>query len=110
MYELLTGSTPFDKHRLRTAGWDEMLRIIREEEPPKPSTRLSTFSKLRETSPNAVQPTAASGSPAHLCRLSSVAALRRIEPAQLTKLVRGELDWIVMKALEKERGRRYETA
>jgi WD40 repeat protein/serine/threonine protein kinase len=110
MYELLTGSTPFDKHRLRTAGWDEMLRIIREEEPPKPSTRLSTFSKLRDTRPNAEQPTALSGQSARYCRLSSVAALRRIEPAQLTKLVRGELDWIVMKALEKERGRRYETA
>jgi serine/threonine protein kinase/Flp pilus assembly protein TadD len=87
LYELLTGSTPFDKGRLRSAGWDEMLRIIREEEPTRPSTKLST----------------AEGLPA-------LAANRGTEPAKLTKLVRGELDWIVMKALEKDRSRRYETA
>lgn len=88
LYELLTGATPFDKQRLRSAGIDEMLRIIREEEPPKPSTRLwdSRFS------------------------LPSVSAQRRMEPSRLTRLVRGDLDWIVMKALEKDRSRRYETA
>ncbi len=87
LYELLTGCTPFDKERLRSAAFDETLRIIREEEPPKPSTRLSS----NETLP-------------------SVAANRRIEPKKLSMLVRGELDWIVMKALEKDRARRYETA
>jgi tetratricopeptide (TPR) repeat protein len=88
LYELLTGGTPFDKQRLRSAAFDEMLRIIREEEPPKPSTRLSELSDS----------------------LPSISAQRRTEPAKLTKLVRGELDWIVMKALEKDRSRRYETA
>jgi tetratricopeptide (TPR) repeat protein/serine/threonine protein kinase len=88
LYELLTGSTPFDKDRLRSAAFDEMLRIIREEEPPKPSTRLSTSQDS----------------------LPSISAQRQTEPAKLTKLLRGELDWIVMKALEKDRSRRYETA
>ncbi len=88
LYELLTGSTPFDRKRLRSAAFDEMLRIIREEEPPKPSTRLSDSHDS----------------------LPSISALRQTEPAKLTKLVRGELDWIVMKALEKDRNRRYETA
>jgi serine/threonine protein kinase/tetratricopeptide (TPR) repeat protein len=88
LYELLTGTTPFDQERLRKAGFDEVRRIIREEEPPKPSTRLST---LGET-------------------LSAVSAKRKTEPRKLPALVRGELDWIVMKALEKDRTRRYETA
>jgi serine/threonine protein kinase/Flp pilus assembly protein TadD len=88
LYELLTGTTPFDKQRLRSSAWDEMLRIIREEEPPKPSTRLSNS---KDTLP-------------------SISAHRHTAPAKLTKLVRGELDWIVMKALAKERDRRYETA
>ena len=88
LYELLTGSTPLDRKRLRSAAYDEMLRIIREEEPPKPSTRLSESGE----------------------KLPSIAAQRRTEPAKLSKLVRGEIDWIVMKALEKDRGRRYETA
>jgi serine/threonine protein kinase/tetratricopeptide (TPR) repeat protein len=87
LYELLTGSTPFEQKRLREAALDEVLRIIREEEPPKPSTRLSTS----ETLP-------------------SIAANRHTEPARLSKEVSGELDWIVMKALEKDRNRRYETA
>jgi serine/threonine protein kinase/tetratricopeptide (TPR) repeat protein len=87
LYELLTGATPFDKKRLREAAFDEMLRMIREEEPPKPSTRLST-SEGR----------------------ASIAANRSMEPNKLRGLVRGELDWIVMKALEKDRNRRYETA
>jgi tetratricopeptide (TPR) repeat protein/serine/threonine protein kinase len=87
LYELLTGSTPFTKKELEKAGMLEMLRVIREEEPSKPSTKLST----------------AEGLP-------TLAANRGTEPAKLTRLVRGELDWIVMKALEKDRGRRYETA
>ena len=87
LYELLTGTTPLEKHRFKEAAWDEVRRVLREEEPPRPSARLSTT----ETLP-------------------SVAACRQSEPARLTKLVRGELDWIVMKALAKERSRRYETA
>jgi eukaryotic-like serine/threonine-protein kinase len=87
LYELLTGATPFDRQRLRSAAFEEMLRIIREEEPPKPSTRLSTIDTL-----------------------PSVAANRHMEPKKLSMLIRGELDWIVMKALEKDRSRRYETA
>jgi serine/threonine protein kinase/tetratricopeptide (TPR) repeat protein len=87
LYELLTGTTPFDKNRLRQAAFDEVLQIIRQEEPPKPSTRLST----------------AEGLP-------SIAANRGLEPRKLSGLVRRELDWIVMRALEKDRTRRYETA
>jgi serine/threonine protein kinase len=87
LYELLTGCTPFDGARLRSAAFDETLRIIREEEPPNPSTRLSDI----ETLP-------------------TIAALRGVEPARLSGVLRGELDWIVMKALEKDRNRRYETA
>jgi serine/threonine protein kinase len=86
LYELLTGTTPFDRQRLREAAFDEMLRMIREEEPPKPSTRLSTAEAR-----------------------ASIAANRGMEPNKLCGLVRGELDWIVMKALEKDRNRRYET-
>jgi WD40 repeat protein/serine/threonine protein kinase/tetratricopeptide (TPR) repeat protein len=87
LYELLAGSTPFDAKRLRKAAFDEMLRIIREEEPARPSTKLSSSENL-----------------------PSIAAQRHSEPAKLTRLVRGELDWIVMKSLEKDRNRRYETA
>jgi serine/threonine protein kinase len=87
LYELLTGSTPFARKRLQTAAFDEMLRIIREEEPPKPSTRLSTTGAL-----------------------PSIAVNRASQPNKLSGLVRGELDWVVMKALEKDRNRRYETA
>jgi len=88
LYELLTGTTPLDKDRLKQAAFDEVRRIIREEEPPKPSTRL-------------VESKAS---------LASISAQRHTDPAKLTRLLRGELDWIVMKALEKERARRYETA
>jgi serine/threonine protein kinase len=88
LYELLTGTTPLERQRLRSAAFTEMLRMIREEEPPRPSTRLS-----------------ASGD-----KLPTISAQRKTEPAKLTRLVRGELDWIVMKALEKDRARRYETA
>jgi serine/threonine protein kinase/tetratricopeptide (TPR) repeat protein len=87
LYELLTGTTPVDKERLKQAAFDEVRRIIREEEPPRPSTRLSTTEAL-----------------------PIIAANRGLEPKKLSGLVRGELDWIVMKALEKERNRRYETA
>ena len=88
LYELLTDSTPLERGRLREAGYIEILKRIKEEEPPRPSTRLSA-SKVT---------------------LASVSAPFRTEPASLTKFVRGELDWIVMKALEKDRTRRYETA
>ncbi len=88
LYELLTGSTPLERAKLREAGYNEILRRIKEEEPPKPSTRLS---ELRNALP-------------------SISSQRHTEPAKLTRLVRGELDWIVMKALEKDRTRRYETA
>src|SRR5262245_35252075 len=87
LYELLTGSTPFAQKRFHEAAFDEVLRIIREDEPPKPSTKLSSSDKL-----------------------PSIAANRHSEPARLTKEVRGELDWIVMKSLDKDRNRRYETA
>jgi serine/threonine protein kinase len=87
LYELLAGSPPFSRKELEKAGMLEMLRVIREQEPSKPSTKLST----------------AEGLP-------TLAANRGTEPAKLARLVRGELDWIVMKALEKDRTRRYETA
>jgi tetratricopeptide (TPR) repeat protein/serine/threonine protein kinase len=87
LYELLTGSTPLTKKRVKEAALLEVLRVIREEDPPKPSTRLSTTDEL-----------------------PSVAANRGLEPKKLSGVVRGELDWIVMKALEKDRNRRYETA
>jgi tetratricopeptide (TPR) repeat protein len=88
LYELLTGTTPLLRKRLKQSALDEALRIIREEEPPKPSTRLTDSSE----------------------QLTSLAAQRNMEPAKLTRLLRGELDWLVMKALEKDRNRRYETA
>src|SRR5947209_7690918 len=87
LYELLAGSPPFSRKELEKAGLLEMLRLIREQEPQSPSTKLST----------------AEGLP-------TLAANRGTEPKRLTALVRGELDWIVMKALEKDRSRRYETA
>ena len=87
LYEMLTGSTPFSKRDLEKAGVLEMLRVIREEEPARPSAKLSTAE-----------------------RLATRAARCDTAPAKLTKLVRGELDWIVMKALEKNRDRRYESA
>jgi len=86
LYELLTGSTPFDLHDLRKAGYSEMQRIIREEEPTKPSTKLSTLGE----------------------GLTDVAEQRRSNPSLLRKLLSGDLDWIVMKSLEKDRIRRYE--
>jgi WD40 repeat protein len=88
LYELLTGTTPFDRERLKHAGYDEIRRIIREEEPAKPSTRISTLGPVADT----------------------VSANRQSDPKKLGRLMRGELDWIVLKALEKDRTRRYETA
>jgi serine/threonine protein kinase/tetratricopeptide (TPR) repeat protein len=88
LYELLTGTTPFSGKELRSAAYAEIQRIIREVEPPRPSTRISANTES----------------------LASVAASRHTEPKRLGALVRGELDWIVMKALEKDRQRRYETA
>ena len=88
LYELLTGTTPFSGKELRSAAYAEIQRIIREVDPPKPSTRISHNTDT----------------------IDSVAARRHTEPRRLGTLVRGELDWIVMKALEKDRQRRYETA
>lgn len=88
LYELLTGSTPLSHQRVKEAAYAEILRLIREEDPPKPSTRLSDSGEA----------------------LASISAQRHTEPAKLSKLLRGELDWIVMKTLEKDRGRRYESA
>ena len=88
LYELSTGTTPLTHLRVKETALLEVLRVIREEEPPRPSTRLA---ESKETLP-------------------AVSEKRRTEPAKLTRLVRGELDWIVMKALEKDRNRRYETA
>src|SRR5262249_31000856 len=107
MYELLTGTTPFDKERLTRASYEEMRRIIREEEPPRPSARLSHLSKSSPHNPRSESD--ASSAPA-TSSLDAIAAQRRSDPASLAKLIRGELDWIVIKALEKDRNRRYETA
>jgi tetratricopeptide (TPR) repeat protein len=87
LYELLTGTTPFDVRRTQRAAYDEIRRIIREEEPPLPSSRISTLGEGAAT----------------------VSMSRKTEPAQLTKMLRSDLDWIVMKSLEKDRARRYET-
>jgi WD40 repeat protein len=87
LYELLTGTTPLQRKRTQATALLEVLRIVREEDPPRPSTRLSTTEEL-----------------------PTIAANRGVEPRKLTGLVRGELDWIVMKALEKDRSHRYETA
>jgi serine/threonine protein kinase/Flp pilus assembly protein TadD len=89
LYELLTGKTPFDSHRLVDAGLDEIRRIIREEDPPRPSTRLSTMTSDEQT---------------------TLASRRHCQPPKLAGLLQGDLDWIVMKCLEKDRARRYETA
>ncbi len=87
LYELLTGSPPIESDRLKRAALDEVLRIVREEEPPRPSQRLSTSQAK-----------------------ASIAAHRQSDPSKLSQLMRAEIDWIVMKALEKDRTRRYDTA
>lgn len=87
LYELLTGSTPLEKDQFKKAAFDEVLRLIKEVEPPRPSTRLSGSTSL-----------------------PGIAAQRNVDPKQLCKSLSGELDWIVMRALEKDRARRYDTA
>ncbi|MFO0841490.1 MAG: serine/threonine-protein kinase [Gemmataceae bacterium] len=89
LYELLTGTTPFDPEAFRKAGFDEMRRMIREDEPPRPSQRVSTL-----------------GAQAR----STLSARRGLDDRQLRRLLHGDLDWVVMKALEKDRNRRYESA
>jgi serine/threonine protein kinase len=89
LYELLTGKTPFDSKRLFEAGLDEVRRIIREEEPPRPSTCISTLNAQEQT---------------------ALARRHASEPPKVLGIIRGDLDWIVMKTLEKDRNRRYETA
>lgn len=88
LYELLTGTTPLKRETLRQADLVEVLRRIREEEPPKPSTRLTESNY----------------------QISPLSSRRKIDPTQWSKLIHGDLDWIVMKALDKDRNRRYETA
>jgi len=88
LYELLTGTTPFDAEELRSKGYAEMQKVIREKEPLRPSTKISTLGGA----------------------LAEIAKRRKTNPDSLTKLVRGDLDWIVMRTLEKDRTRRYETA
>ncbi len=87
LYELLTGSTPLEKAQFKNAAFGEILRMIKEVEPPKPSTRVSSSANL-----------------------PTIAAQRNLDSKQLGRSIRGDLDWIVMKAIEKERGRRYDTA
>jgi serine/threonine protein kinase/tetratricopeptide (TPR) repeat protein len=89
LYELLTGTTPFDKERMQAANYDELRRIIREEEPAQPSARISTLAADLAT---------------------TIAERRRIDRRRLLQAVRGDLDWIVMKCLDKDRNRRYESA
>ena len=89
LYELLTGTTPFDSVKLREVALGEMQRIIRDEEPPKPSTRLSTMTAVGQT---------------------TVAEQRCTESADLERLLTGDLDWIVVKAMEKDRTQRYTSA
>jgi len=89
LYELRTGTAPFDKETLQKSGFDETRRIIREVDPPRPSARIST---LRAE------------------MLSTVSDKRKIDPRKLSASLRRELDWIVMRALEKDRNRRYESA
>jgi serine/threonine protein kinase len=89
LYELLTGTTPFESERLKQVGFDEMRRVIREEEPPRPSQRVSTFDAAAR---------------------STLSERRSTDPRNFASTLRGELDWIVIKALDKDRNRRYESA
>jgi eukaryotic-like serine/threonine-protein kinase len=89
LYELLTGTTPFDTEKLTKASFDEMRRIIREDDPPRPSARMSTLKAQT---------------------LSTISQQRNIDSRRISATLRGELDWIVMKSLEKDRSRRYESA
>src|SRR5262249_5933581 len=87
LYELLTGTTPLESRRLREAGYAEMLRLIREQEPPPPSTRLSSLGDAA----------------------AALAGSRGLDVRRLARLLAGDLDWIVLKALDKDRNRRYDT-
>jgi serine/threonine protein kinase len=89
LYELLTGTTPFDKERFHSASYDELRRIIREEDPPRPSTRVGTMADDLAT---------------------TIAERQRSEPRRLLQTLRGDIDWIVMRSLDKDRARRYPTA
>ncbi|MHC4991440.1 MAG: tetratricopeptide repeat protein [Planctomycetota bacterium] len=106
LYELLTGTRPFDARRLREAGYGEIQRIIREEEPERPSTRLSSLigggprSRRRKAMAASEDDTS----------VDDIARLRHTDPASLARELQGDLDWIVMRCLEKDRTRRYETA
>ncbi len=117
LYELLTGTTPLNPERLRSAAYGELQRIIREEDPDKPSTRVSGLRSEPSTPPHShasAQPTSnvSSRQDDHRAQslISDIAKQRRIDPNSLTRSLRGDLDWIVMKCLEKDRTRRYETA
>ncbi len=117
LYELLTGTLPFDAAELRRSGFDALCKKIRETEPPRPSTRLSRLaaSKMGAKTPDlsaAAQTPAVSSAPAapSATRIAELARKRRTEPSALIRSLRGDLDWIVMKALEKDRTRRYDSA
>jgi len=118
LYELLTGTTPFDKQALLSSGFDEMRRVIREVEPPKPSTRVSSFAARFPSGSRRPVPgesSAAEAFPQEKLSADSSSAItianaRRTDPRLLSRQLRGDLDWIVMKCLEKDRARRYETA
>ncbi len=88
LYQLLVGALPFDPKELRKAGYSEMMRVIRESEPPRPSTKFKSLGDASKTT----------------------ADRRRIEPGKLRSVLEGDLDWVVMKSIEKDRNRRYETA
>ncbi len=108
LYELLVGSTPLEGGRLRSTPMAEIQRLIREEEPARPSNRLATMSSSSGAGRLGPLPDAG-GDPADSSAIE-IARCRRSEPSMLTKALRGDLDWIVMKCLEKDRRRRYATA
>ncbi|HEY3245228.1 MAG TPA: tetratricopeptide repeat protein [Phycisphaerae bacterium] len=132
LYELLTGTTPFDSHKLLSAGYDEMRRIIREDEPPKPSTRISALSSAtfsRDPPRRGALPSSgeqrgpqftrrggasrlnlADATPLVGSSSLDIAHQRHTDPGALCRSLRGDLDWIVMKCLEKDRTRRYPAA
>ncbi|MFO0831675.1 MAG: protein kinase [Phycisphaerales bacterium] len=103
LYELVTGTTPFDSDKLRSAGLAEVQRIIKEEDPPRPSTRISAVSRQSR------EEKARTGTGGRTTA-EAIARHRRTDPRSLRRALAGDLDWIVMKCLEKDRQRRYETA
>jgi serine/threonine protein kinase/WD40 repeat protein len=112
LYELLTGSTPIEKERVHEVALDDGLRMIREEEPPRPSgrvmERIRLSSKRGRGMPEDAGEQPRNGAPGS--SLAWICGRRKTDPVQLARLLRGDLDWIVMKALEKDRDRRYESA